>query len=109
MPFADAERAVVTEGKVRDYLLNPNHPVGGPKAAWLSSIGYCSGNWRDLVDDLRMLAQSVDEFVAKRSRFGVKYEVAGRIGRPGHRPADVITVWIVEGNSSPRLIIAFPG
>jgi hypothetical protein len=92
MPFPDAERAEVTEDKVRDYLLNPNHPVGGPKAAWFASIGYSIDNWQDLVDDLRMLARSVDDFVAKRSRFGVKYEVAGRIGRPGHRPADVITV-----------------
>ena len=35
MPFPDADRALVTEEKVRDYLLNPNHPVGGPKATWV--------------------------------------------------------------------------
>ena len=55
------------------------------------------------------LARSVDDFVAKPSRFGVKYEVTGRIGCAGHRPADVMTVWIVEGNNSPRLITAYPG
>jgi hypothetical protein len=37
MPFPDAERAVVTEEKVRDYLLNPSHPLGGRKAAWFGN------------------------------------------------------------------------
>ena len=109
MPFPDAEHAIVTEVKVRDYLLNPNHPVGGPKATWFASIGYTIDNWQDLADDLLRLARTVDDFVAKPSSFGVKYKVPGRIGRPGHCPADIITVWIVEENSLPRLITAYPG
>jgi hypothetical protein len=109
MPFPDAEHAIVPKEKVRDNLLNPNHPVGGPKAIWFASIGYTMANWQDLADDLLRLARTVDDFVAKPSPFGVKYEVSGRVGRPGHRPADVITVWIVEENSLPRLITAYPG
>ncbi|MEX1027794.1 MAG: DUF6883 domain-containing protein [Candidatus Paceibacterota bacterium] len=109
MPFPDAEHAIVTEAKVRDYLLNPNHPVGGPKAVWFASIGYTMDTWQDLAGDLLRLARTVDDFVAKSSPFGVKYEVSGGIGRPGHRPADVISVWIVEENSLPRLITAYPG
>jgi hypothetical protein len=109
MPFPDAEHAIVTEEKVRNYLLNPIHPVGGPKATWFATLGYTIDNWQDLVDDLLRLARTVDAFVAKPSPFGVKYEVSGKIGRPGHRPADVLTVWIVEENSVPRLITAYPG
>jgi len=109
MPFPDAEHAVATEEKVRDYLLNPNHPVGGPKATWFASLGYSIDNWQDLVYDLLRLARTVDDFVAKPSPFGVKYEVLGEIGRPGHRSADVLTVWIVEENTAPRLITAYPG
>lgn len=33
MAFPDAENAIVMEDKIRDYLLNLAHPVGGPKAA----------------------------------------------------------------------------
>lgn len=106
MPFPDAEHAMVTEEKVHDYLLNANHPVGGPKATWFASIGYTIDNWQDLVEDLLRLARTVDGFVAKPSQFGVTYEVRGKLGRPGHRPADVITVWIVEENSSPFWQIA---
>jgi hypothetical protein len=109
MPFPDAEHAIVTEEKVRDYHLNPNHPVGGPKATWFASLGYTTDNWQELVSDLLRLARTVDEFVAKPSPFGVKYETSGVIGRPGHRPAGVLTVWIVEENAAPRLITAFPG
>ncbi len=109
MPFPDAEHAIVTEEKVCDYLLNPSHPVGGPKAAWFASIGYAIDSWQDLADDLLRLARTTDDFVAKPSPFGIKYEVSGEIGRPGHRPADVLTVWIVEENSIPRLVTAYPG
>ena len=59
MPFPEAERAIVTEEKVRDYLLNPSHPIGGSKAVWFASIGYSIENWQDLIDDLMLLAGSV--------------------------------------------------
>lgn len=109
MPFPDSEHAIVDEDKVCDYLLNPKHPVGGTKAAWFASLGYTLENWQDLASDLLRLAQTRDHFLAKPSPFGIKYEVTGEIGRPGHRAADVVTVWIIEENDSPRLITAYPG
>lgn len=48
MPFPGAEHAIVAEEKIRDYLLNPGHPVGGAKAIWFASIGYTRAtgkNW----------------------------------------------------------------
>jgi hypothetical protein len=109
MPFPNAENAVVSEAKLRDYLLNPCHPVGGPKAVWFESLGYSLDNWQDLVTDLLQLASDDDDFVAKPSLFGVKYEASGVIGRSDRPPALVVTVWIVEENYPPRLITAYPG
>ena len=109
MPFPDAEHAIVAEEKVRDYLLNAGHPVGGLKAAWFASIGYTIDNWQDLSETIYCGSRTVDDFVATPSPFGVKYELSGEIGRPGHRPAVVVTVWIVEENSLPRLVTAYPG
>ena len=109
MPFPDAEHAIVAEEKVRDYLLNFKHPIGGPKARWFVTLGYTIDNWQDLVNDLRWLVETADDFVAKPSPFGVKYEVRGELGRPGYRLATVLTVWIVDGNAAPRLITAYPG
>ena len=109
MPFPDAEHAVVTQEKLRDYLLNPIHPVGGPKATWFASLGDTLENWEELRNDLLLVAKSCDDFVPKASPFGVKYDTQGKIGREGYRPATVLVVWIVEENSPPRLVTAYPG
>ncbi len=109
MPFPDAEHAIVAEEKICDYLLNTDHPVGGSKAAWFASIGYTLANWQQLAEELLQLATARDDFIAKPSLFGVKYEVTGEIGRPGYRPATVVSVWIVEEDASPRLVTAYPG
>ena len=109
MPFPDAEHAIVTREKLCDYLLNPAHPVGGPKAAWFASIGYTLQSWEHLRDDLLRVARSCNEFVPKSSPYGVKYETEGEIGCDGYRPAIVLAVWIVEEKSPPRLVTAYPG
>jgi hypothetical protein len=107
--FPNADHAVIAEEKIRDYLLNPSHPVGGSKAVWFASIGYTLGNWQDLANDLLHVAQTNENFIAKSSPFGVKYEVAGALGCPGYRPGLVVSVWIVEENDPPRLVTAYPG
>lgn len=108
MPFPDAEHAIITEEKVCDYLLNTSHPVGGPKAVWFLSLGYSMENWQLLADDLRHVAMSCDDFVAKSSPYGVKYETRSEIAVPPHRNGRVVAVWIVEANSRPRLVTAYP-
>jgi hypothetical protein len=109
MPFPNAEHAVIAEEKVRDYLLNASHPNGGSRAVWFAGIGYTSDNWQDLASDLLQLGRTSEDFIAKSSPFGVKYEVSGVLGRPGYRPALVQSVWIVEENDWPRLVTAYPG
>jgi hypothetical protein len=109
MAFPDAEKSIVTKEKLCDYLLNPAHPVGGTKAAWFASVGYTRQNWDELRDDLLTIATSCENFIAKPSPYGVKYETAGEIGTDDRRPGGVVAVWIVEENSPPRLVTAYPG
>ena len=92
MPFPNADHAVISAEKIRDYLLNPSHPTGAAKAVWFASIGYTLGNWQDLENDLLQVAQTSEDFIAKSSPFGVKYEVSGALGCPGHRPGSVVSV-----------------
>jgi len=108
MPIPDAERAVVTADKVRDYLLNLEHPDGGSKAVWFHSLGYARGESQVLANDLMAIARDCDEFDTETTQFGVKYKVAGIVGRPNHRPGRVLTVWIVENNDPPRFVTAYP-
>ena len=108
MPFPNAENAIIPKAKIVEYLLNANHPVGGPKAIWLQSLGYSLDHWQELSDDLARLARTSDNYVAKSSPFGVKYVVLGEIGCPGHPSATVISVWIVEEKNPPRFVTAYP-
>ena len=89
MAFPDAENSIVTEDKLCDYLLNPSHPVGGPKAAWFAAIGYTRENWTELRKDLLAIATSCENFVAKPSPYGVKYETVGDVGTEGSRPGTI--------------------
>ena len=43
LPGADA--AFVESAKLTDYLLNPDHPVGGDKAAFLDRFGFRREAW----------------------------------------------------------------
>ncbi len=109
MAFPDADKSIVTEEKLCDYLLNPTHPVGGPKAVWFASIGYTRQNWKELREDLLAIAIACEDFVAKPSPYGVKYETTGELGTDGRRPGAVVAIWIVEQNLPPRLVTAYPG
>lgn len=108
MPIPDAQRAAVEDTKVRDYLLNLEHPDGGAKAIWFHSLGYARDGWRLLAEDLIAIARNCDNFETETSKFGIKYKVTGSVGRPNHRPGKVLTVWIVEDDDPPRLVTAYP-
>ncbi len=108
MSFPDAEFAIVSDDKLRQYLLNPSHSVGGPKAAWFASLGYTLENADELRTALIEVAKANDVFRSTPSPYGVKYEVVGEIGCPGFHPGRVVTVWMVSGNDRPRLITAHP-
>jgi hypothetical protein len=108
MPIPDAERATAAPEKIRDYLLNLDHPDGGSKAVWFHSLGYIRDEWHLLAEDLLAIAHDCRTFDTETTPFGVKYKAAGLVGRPNHRPGLVLTVWIVEDGDPPRLVTAYP-
>jgi len=108
MPIPDAQRAVIAPGKVRNYLLNLEHPDGGSKAVWFHSIGYTRDQWQVLADDLMAIARECEAFDAETTQFGIKYRASGSVGRPNYRPGRVQTGWIVEDDDPPRLVTAYP-
>jgi hypothetical protein len=108
MPVPFASAAIVEPAKVRDYLLNLEHPDGGSKAAWFRSLGYTRDDWQQLAGDLLGIAQECGSFATERTRFGVKYLAKGKLGRSKSRSGSVLTVWIVEGDDPPRLVTAYP-
>jgi hypothetical protein len=105
-----AERVVIDPRKLKDYLLSPDHQVGGPKAAFFARLGFSRSNWRRLEIKLRRLAREVDAELGERTPFGQKYVVRGMITGLTGRRAEVIAVWIVEETGeAPRLVTVYPG
>lgn len=95
---------------MRDYLLAADHPIGGAKAHFFTSLGFRRERWRELRDALRALAQSGHVTRGPASIFGQKYVVRAIIRGPAGRAAPLVTVWIVRrGEDFPRFISAYPG
>ena len=108
MGIPDSNNAVADKSKVRDYLLNLEHPDGGSKAVWFHNRGYLRDQWQLLADDLLAIARNCKFFDTESNPYGIKYIATGNIGRPGHTIEPVLTVWIVEDSSPPRLVTSYP-
>ena len=106
----NADRAVVADAKVRDYLLSPSHPVGRFKSSFFVVLGFTVANWEDLREVLLLLARSTEASPGQTSPYGQKYDIHGTITGPSGRQASVVTVWMVpEGRDFAHFVTAFPG
>jgi hypothetical protein len=104
-----ADRAVVDERKVRDYLLSRSHPIGRFKAAFFARAGFEAENWRDLASQLRELAIRGDATRGETSEYGAKYIISGILKGPRGLDLEVTTVWLVPtGGDAPRLVTVYP-
>lgn len=109
MKLPRAERAIVDERKVRDYLLSKSHPIGRFKAVFFGRAGFEAKNWVALASQLRDLAVSGDATRGEASEYGVKYMISGILRGPRGLSLDVTTVWLVPtGGGAPRLVTVYP-
>lgn len=106
----NADKAIIEAKKVQDYLLSPTHPKGRYKANFFRELGYSAGSWGVLEQDLRDLILCNDVTASRKSRYGQKFSVEGRLTGPNGKTAQVLTVWIMlTGESVPRLVTAYRG
>ena len=106
----NADRAVVEDAKVRDYLLSSTHPVGRFKSVFFVALGFTADRWEVLRDALLDLAQVGEPTPGQASPFGLKFEIRAILRGPSGRQADVVTVWMVpSGQDFPHFVTAFPG
>jgi hypothetical protein len=109
-PLSNAHAAFVADEKVRDYLLNPQHPDNGGKAGFFTSFGFSLQDWPKLADALRKHAVT---HVVTRTRpdpYGMRYEIRGRLESPDRSNPNVWSIWVIDpSNSNPRLVTAYPG
>jgi hypothetical protein len=107
LPFLD--RARIAPAKVRDYLLNPEHPVGRAKARFFTGLGFTRDGWAELHAALLGHAALGETQALIPTPFGQKYLIRGTIEGPNGTTASVVAVWILaEPADGPRFITAYP-
>jgi len=110
MRVPSAGFALISEAKLRDYLLAPNHPHGRAKATFFIALGFRRPAWRRLAAALRAHLLEHDYEQRMASRYGLKYTVRGGLRTPKGRSVEVVTVWIIETSEKrPRFVTAYPG
>jgi hypothetical protein len=103
------EVAQVPERKLTAYLLSHSHPAGRSKAAFFLRFGFAADAWRVLADALVRHAARHEVAAVGDSPFGTRYVIDGPIESPNGRDPAVRVVWFIEaGETTPRLVTAYP-
>ena len=109
MRIPNAELAVIAPEKLRDYLLNPEHRRGGPKARLLLACGYRADAWDVLEAHLRTQHLIRDFAVVVDNHYGRRYEIVAPLTMPNGRKIVFLSVWQIDtGTDVPRLITMYP-
>lgn len=106
----NAEASFADASKLTDYLLSNSHPEGKAKAKFFTAFGFCVEAADQMKDALLKHGRTRPVIQQTESKHGVKYVVECGIETPDDRNPCIRTVWIVEvGQTSPRLVTAYPG
>ena len=81
MKLPNADKAVIEESKVKDYLLALDHRRGSGKAKLLYSLGYDVGNWQQLRDDLIRQHLIADVVEQRTTAWGQRYDVVAHLSQ----------------------------
>ena len=109
MKLPNADRAIVPQAKIADYLLSQTHPKGKGKAGFFLPLGFTPAAWNVMADALRNQAQVNDVSTRTAVSDGERYTVIGPIDTPSGQRRVVRTVWQIDTDSDlPRFITAYP-
>ena len=99
----NAEHAMVQLSKLRDYVLNPQHPEGRHKArVFRSALGLIVDDAEELQRALLQAARLHEALPAGNDQFGSRYRVDFEMVRQS-RSARIRSLWIVTPDNIPRL------
>ena len=108
MRIPNADSAIISREKIVQYLLNVDHPDGGPKAALLARVGFSVDCPQELENALREQHLPSEAKEGKPSAFGKKFEIVGALTGPVGRVV-VRSIWIIRhGEHVPRLSTLVP-
>ena len=118
LTFAVGRRSPIVadlEGKLHGYALNPEHPVGGPKAVFFATaLGLRQDDWRLLaVQLISALEAGAPQKFRDESRFGsqqhLRFEISAPVFGLNGRSAMVTSAWKIEDDGPVQLVTVTPG
>lgn len=106
----NADKAIISPEKLRDYLLSPNHPLGRFKAAYFNRLGYSADDWETLERDIRKQILSHNAVEIEGFPYGKKFVITETLVTSSGKAVKITTVWVIlKGEATPRFITAYPG
>ena len=111
LPWAAHGNSAATQSSVVDklerYLLNPDHPVGGPKAMWFErALGYNQSNLQQLAKQI--IFDESRATVTDVTKYGIKYNQTIEIIGANGKVIPVVFAWIRNTDGVVRLVTAIP-
>ena len=109
MRLPSADRAVIDERKIREYLLSRSHPIGRFKAAVFAAAGFEVEDSREFARQLKAIALGGEAELGRKVEFGQKYLISGVLTGKAGASLEVVTVWIVgPKGDAPQLVTVYP-
>ena len=103
------DQSIVEAAKVAAYLLSATHPIGRAKARFFKQFGFREDAPEELTRALLLHVRDNTVANTEMSAYGTKYRVDGPLRSPDGRNPSVSSVWIIlDGETIPRLVTAFP-
>jgi len=93
--------------KLTTYLLDPTHPIGGPKAKWFKeALGYTIDNMEALAKQITFDGEKAVQTGV--TEYGIKYNQVIPITGANGKIIDVTFAWIKNNDNIIRLVTAIP-
>ena len=109
MKLPNNKKAVISRGKLTNYILSETHITGKFKAKYFNKLGFNKANVDVFEQSIRNIAEAQDVVEILETSYGNKYVIDGEIKSPSGIAVKVRTVWIIERRQKgPRFITVYP-
>ena len=102
------EQRYIAAEKITAYLLDADHPEGGPKARFFIRFGFSPSSPEILRAALLEHPAHFEVSEVRPTAMGMRYAIDGPLSSPDRRDPWVRTVWRVPASGAPHLVTAYP-
>jgi len=109
MFLPNADKAIISERKILEYLLSTTHPSGKSKAGFFFTIGFSLIDYFIVLEQLKSIPVNNPVKSFEENNYGIKYIIDGELQGKNSKRYNIRTVWIIEKNENyPKFVTAFP-